>query len=254
MDIFIIYIIKTLLLPLASLLIISIVGLLLIRCKPLIAQKLLRFSLSALLLLSMPIATKYLAVSQEVYPPLNNVAAYHFAAQAIVVLGGGIRESAPEYQQLATLKSSTLERVRYAAKIAKQTQLPILVTGGKVFDTDLPSEATLMAKVLTDEFRQPVRWQEKNSRNTAENADHTQAILAQEGINRIILVTHAYHMQRAVLQFQQQGFRVLPAPTVFLSQSDTLNILSFLPSAAALQKSTLILHEIMGIIWYKLRY
>ncbi|BCG65940.1 MAG: hypothetical protein methR_P3812 [Methyloprofundus sp.] len=254
MDIFILYIIKTLLLPLASLLIISIIGILLIRRKPLIAQKLLSFSLGTLLLLSMPIVAKHLAASQEIYPPLDKVAIHDFAAQAIVVLGGGLREPAPEYQQLAALKSGTLERVRYAAKIAKQTQLPILTTGGKVFDSDLPSEAELMAKVLTDEFGQPVHWQEENSRNTAENASYTQDILIQEGISRIILVTHAYHMQRAVKQFQGQGFQVLPAPTVLLAHSDTLNILSFLPSASALQKSTLTLHEIMGIIWYELRY
>ncbi len=254
MDISIIYIIKTLLLPLASLLIISLSGVMLIQCHPCIATRLLYFALGTLLLLSLPIVSQYLAATHEVYPPLNKAAQKDFNAQAIVVLGGGLREPAPEYQQIATLKSRTLERIRYAAKLAKQTQLPVLVSGGKVFHAEFPSEAELMAQALINEFQQPVRWQETKSRNTAENARYTQAILIPQDINRILLVTHAYHMQRAVTQFQQQGLQVLPAPTAFLSYTKKLNIFSFLPSVAALQKSTLIIHEMMGCIWYGMRY
>ena len=73
-------------------------------------------------------------------------------------------------------------------------------------------------------------------------------------INRIILVTHALHMRRAVEQFQQHGLQVIPAPTLFLSKSDSLDLFSFLPSAKALENSSLVIHEILGRAWYKLRY
>ena len=72
-------------------------------------------------------------------------------------------------------------------------------------------------------------------------------------MQRIILVTHALHMRRAVQQFELQGFAVMPAPTVFLSHTE-VNLFSFLPSATALERSTLVIHEIMGRAWYKLRY
>jgi len=253
MDIFIIYVIKTLLLPMSSLLLLGITGLFLLRQRN-FAVTLISISLALLFLLSLPVVAKYLVGTQEKYPALEMTSLEIFSAQAIVVLGGGLRDSAPEYAQQITLNHRTLARIRYAALLAKQTDLPLLVSGGKVFKDSVSSEADIMAEVLNNEFNQAVRWKEQNSRNTAENAFYTQEILSQENITRIILVTHAFHMHRAVEQFQQQGLQVMPAPTVFLSRTGSLNLLSFLPSARALQISSLAIHEIMGRTWYKLRY
>jgi len=254
MDIYIIYIIKTLLLPISSLLFLGFAGLFLLSRQQVVASRLICFSLVTLLLLSLPVIAKYLAMTQEIYSPLNNSDVKGFDAQAIVVLGGGLRRPAPEYGQLATLKNSSLARVRYASRLASQTHLPGLVAGGKVLKTDGPSEAEIMAVVMQNEYKQEVLWQDRNSRNTAENALYAQKILAKEGIRRIILVTHALHMRRAVEQFQLQGLQVLPAPTVFLSRTDDLDVFSFLPSARALESSSLVIHEVMGRVWYKLRY
>ena len=254
MDIFIIYVIKTLLLPIASLLILSIAGLFLILKNRTLGITLISFSVAVLWLLSLPIVAKTLAATQEIYPAINATTIDDFSAQAIVVLGGGLRSPAPEYKQQITLKNRTLLRVRYASILAKQTRLPVLVSGGKVLKMNLPSEAEVMTDVLKKEFNQRVSWQERKSRNTAENAINSYKILSKEGVQRIILVTHALHMRRAVEQFQLQGFLVLPAPTVFLSLSDGLSVFSFLPSAASLQCSSAVIHEIMGSAWYQLRY
>lgn len=254
MDIFIIYVIKTLLLPLSSLLVIGVSGLYLLDQNRNFAVMLISFSFLTLWLLSLPLVTRYLAATQEIYPPLNNKALENFSAQAIVILGGGLRKPAVEYTQQVTLKDNTLVRVRYGAILAKQTHLPLLVSGGMVLDSELPSEAEVISDILNNEFHQSVRWQEHRSRNSAENARYTQKILHQEGIQRILLVTHALHMRRAVEQFEQQGLQVLAAPTEFLSGSGKIDVFSFLPSAKALEKNSLVIHEIMGRAWYKLRY
>ena len=253
MDIFIIYIIKTLLLPLSSLLLISLTGLFLLKQRN-YAVAIISLSLVSLFLLSLPIVTKLLTTTQEKYPPVKLTSVDDFSAQAIVVLGGGLRGVAPEYENHITLSHNTLERIRYAALLAKQTKLPLLVSGGKVLDTNIPSIAEIMADVLNNEFNQAVRWQEKESRNTAENAKYSQQMLSQDGIKRIILVTHALHMYRSVQQFRNQGLQVLPAPTVFISKQRINFPLSFLPSAGALKNSSLAIHEIMGRAWYELRY
>ena len=52
---------------------------------------------------------------------------------------------------------------------------------------------------------------EEKSLTTKENALFTRQILEKEGINKIILVTNEWHMQRAKLLFEGQGFQVLPA-------------------------------------------
>ena len=253
MDIFIIYIIKTLLLPLSSLLLISLTGLFLLKQRN-YSVTIIILSLVSLLLLSLPIVSILLTATQEKYPPIKLTSVNDFAAQAIVVLAGGLRGIAPEYENQVTLNNNSLERIRYAAQLAKQTQLPLLVSGGKVFNTHIPSEAEIMTDVLNNEFNQAVRWQEKESRNTAENAKYSQQMLSQDGIKRIILVTHALHMYRAVQQFHNQGLQVLPAPTVFISKQEINFPLSFLPSAGALKNSSLAIHEIMGRAWYALRY
>ncbi len=254
MNILIIYVIKTLLLPLSGLLIIGISGLYLLNRHRRFAMMLLSFSLLMLWLLSLPLVTKYLAATQEIYPPLTNKALEKFSAQAIVILGGGLRKPALEYGQQATVKDNTLVRVRYGALLAKRTHLPLLVSGGKVLNSKLPSEAEIMSDILNNEFHQPVRWQEQRSRNTAENAYYTQKILHREDIQRILLVTHALHMRRAVEQFEQQGLQVLAAPTEFLSGPGEVDVFSFLPSIKALKNNSSVIHEIMGRAWYKLRY
>jgi len=256
MDIFIIYVIKTLLLPISSLLLLSIFALFLWQNQPLLAQWVLRFSIGILFLLSLPIMANFLASTQEIYPVISTQALHDPANQAIVILAGGLRKPSIEYPHKITLKSRTLERIRYGHFLAKQTGLPILVSGGEVFDSTLPAEAEVMSEVLNNEFNQPVRWQEVKSRNTAQNAFYSSAILAKAGMSHIILVTHALHMSRAMIQFQKTKLTVIPAPTVFLSNTAPwkFSLFDYLPSVHALENSTMVIHEILGQWWYQLRY
>ncbi len=171
-------------------------------------------------------------------------------ADAIVVLGGGTYFNAPEYGG-DTVSEASLQRLRYAAKLFHETGRPILVTGGKPLGNAL-SEAAQMKSVLEQEFKIPVQWTEDNSDNTFENARYSYTILHSLGIKRIYLVTHAWHMPRAVLAFKAAGFEVVAAPTVFTTRFAT-NILSFIPSAHALSASSVFIHEEIGLLWYRLK-
>jgi uncharacterized SAM-binding protein YcdF (DUF218 family) len=253
MDIYLIYIIKTLILPVASLLTLGLIGLFLFRRSD-FSMLLIGFSLIMLSMLSLPVVSVFLAGIQEKYPAVDDAVLSDFSAQAIVILGGGLKIPAPEYPLQLTVSNTTLERIRYGAFLAQKMQLPILVSGGKVFSDRPLAEADVMAQVLQQEFKQSVQWREQNSRNTAENALYAANMLKSVGVNRIILVTHAFHMSRAMEQFQQQNLEILPAPTVFFSKVLSYKILDFIPSAEALQKSTLMIHEMIGQLWYKIRY
>ena len=149
----------------------------------------------------------------------------------------------------------TLERVRYGAWLHRHSRLPILATGGKVYESSRPAEAELIRQVLTEEFRVPVQWIEVYSRNSWENAEFSQVILKEAGIKRIYLITQAWHMPRARMAFEAVGLEVIPAPTGFLhGEDDAPLILDFLPSSGALLTNYFVAHELMGIVWYKLRY
>jgi uncharacterized SAM-binding protein YcdF (DUF218 family) len=164
-------------------------------------------------------------------------------AQAVVILGGGVRRDAPEYGG-DTLGRLTLERVRYGAKLARETGLPVLVAGGTVLG-DTATEASLMRAALEREFNIPVRWVEEKSRNTHENARFAAAILKRDGVKRVVLVIHGFDIRRARAEFTDAGLEVVPAPTV-VPRFEITSPLDFLPSMAALQGSYYALYELLA--------
>jgi len=169
-----------------------------------------------------------------------------------VVLGGGYRDVAPEYGG-HDLGPYTLERVRYAAWLHHKTGLPVLVSGGDVFNRGV-AESRIMARYLRDEHAVPTVLIEDTSRNTYENAQKSAALLAQRAINRALLVTHAWHMARAVDVFNTTSLTVIPAPTAFEGLgSPAPALFGYLPNAKGIERSSLALHEILGRVWYRLR-
>lgn len=206
-----------------------------------------------LVLLSLPIVSGGLVRWYEDMPALDESTLKQTTAQAIVVLGGGRNTNAPEYQQ-DTVSRYSLVRLRYAAYLQRQTKLPVLTTGGRVYGDESISEAALIRQVLQNEFNVPVRWVEETSRTTFENAINTQTVLASENINHILLVTDAMHMPRAKEAFMQAGFAVTAAPTAFHTRSSGTFIGGVLPDAKSLFLANALFHEWLGRLWYRLRY
>lgn len=248
MSWFITNLISAFLLPPLNLMLVALLGLFIIRSHSRLGRTLLIGSLSLLWLC----ATPYFAGSalQLLEGSPNKIDAQAQPADAIVVLGGGTYFNAPEYG-MDTVSESTLTRLRYAARLQRETGRPVLVTGGKPLGNDI-SEAHLMRAVLEQEFKIPVRWVEDASDNTLENARYTHQLLQKDGIKRIYLVTHAWHMPRSILAFRAAGFEVIPAPTAFTTRYRT-DLLSFIPNAGGLYGSSIFMHEIIGLLWYRLR-
>lgn len=200
---------------------------------------------------SIPAIVDPLALDWEsLAPPIRTIPKN---AQAIVVIGGGSRPS-PAYGNHDTVTLLTLQRVRYVAYLAKRSGLPILVSGGRDWFGERQSEAELMARVLTEEYGLHVRWQDTRSRSTWGNARQTARILIPSGIRRVVLVTQAWHMPRALWSFRHVGFSPIAAPVGFVSQSWTQDgVLGWIPQARAVVTMAEITHEIVGMYWYRLR-
>lgn len=237
---------KSILLPHTSLLLLMLVAWLGWYRWPRFSRALLGFSLLGLWLMSLPlVGGTMLKALENGYQPLAEVGAAEIAkAQAIVVLGGGRSTDAKEFGG-DTVNGRTLARLRYGALVHRQTGLPLLLAGGRVYEQDEPSEAQLMAEVMVNEFQVPVSWQETNSRTTAENARFSADILQQQNIHTILLVTQAWHMPRAMAAFEEVGLKVIAAPTGF-TDVDLSNVLNWLPSTSAMQSSYFALHEWLG--------
>lgn len=172
-------------------------------------------------------------------------------ADAIVILGGGTYFHAPEYAGTDTISEATLIRLRYGAKLQRETGKPILVTGGKPLGNNT-SEAQQMRASLEQDFRIPVRWIEEASNNTFENALYSFQTLQKAGIKKIYLVTHAWHMHRSAEVFRRAGFEVIEAPTAFTTRYQ-IDPIAFLPNSGSLHDSKIFVHEIIGLLWYRVK-
>lgn len=227
-------------LPPAGPLIVALVGLALVRRAPRTGRALAWGGVLALLLLSTPIVAFWLTRPFDIaaFDPTHA-----HGAQAVVILGGGTRRGAPEYGG-DTLGRLTLERLRYGARVAKATGLPVLVTGGRLQDAEL-SEAELMGEALAGEYGIAARWLEPSSRNTHENAHFSAAMLKRDGVKRVVLVAHAIDMPRATAEFASAGIDVVPAATGLPSQG-SWRIGDLVPSAGALQASHDALYEALA--------
>jgi uncharacterized SAM-binding protein YcdF (DUF218 family) len=211
-------------------------------------------SLLSLLICSLPIVSASLLDMLQTDPPLleKNLKKNLANVDALVLLAGGRRSNAEEFDG-DTVSELTLERVRYAAWLAKRTGLPLIVSGGRL-NNENKSLAELIQDVLQKEFIVIVDDIETESRNTFENARNTSRILKVNNMRKIALVTHAWHMPRAKKAFEFFEIEVIPAPTAFYGRSTETGTTKFLPSANALFYSGMAFHEMFGAFWYELRY
>lgn len=184
-------------------------------------------------------------------------------ADAIVVLGGMTRSISPP-RVMPDLNEQG-DRILYAAKLYKEGKAPlIIVSGGRIaWYGEVESEAIDMARILQlMGIPSEAIIKEGESLNTYENALFTKKILEEKGIEKILLVTSAYHTPRSLKIFQRQGIEAIPAPTDFIISEESMNsydysieslILGFLPKSESLFNTTKVIKEYIGTLVYRLR-
>ena len=232
-------VIKAIVLPPCGPLLVAATGLALLRTRPRTGRFLAAIGIAILFLLSLPVVAWLLVRSLYDGPVFD--ASQARTSQAIVILGGGIRR-APELGG-DTMNRLTLERVRFGARVARQTGLPVLVSGGSTYGGT--PEARIMREALRDEFGVEARWTEYASRTTAENAARSADILRASGISRVVLVTHSFDVPRAHAEFAAHGIEAIPAATNMPARRVD-SVTDFLPSMSALQESYYALYEILA--------
>ncbi len=203
---------------------------------------------------SLPVVSDWVRLSLEArYPPAGVESLP--TAGAILVLGGAMQGAAPAhpYPNLG----AAADRVWHAARLYHAGKAPLIVaSGGRLsWARDPDPEADAMVQFLTAlGVPQESLVAERHSRTTFENARETRPLLAARGIDEVLLVTSALHMQRAEATLRAAGIRVIAAPTdheVLTGFAPTL--LDYLPDAGALEGSSRALKEYLGLWVYRLR-
>jgi uncharacterized SAM-binding protein YcdF (DUF218 family) len=218
------------------------------------ARLLIFVAASLLALMSLPAVSVLLMAPLETYPALN-ADSLPRDAQGIIVMGAGGLPRQPEYGA-DIADNLSMQRLRYAAFLHRRTGLPVYLTGGTLEPEHEPV-GLLMGRAMREELGIPVAGVESASRNSWENAAYSRPMLERDGIGRVLLVTHAWHMGRSVEAFERAGIPVIPAPTGFVHRPgwrEDLEWYDWLPDAKALMTSYYAVHEHLGRVWYQIRY
>ena len=186
-----------------------------------------------------PVADALIGPLENYYPLKRNL-----SGDVILVLGSGGNMQAPDLEGKGFPSGESLSRLVCAYRLWKRLQVPIIFSGG---------EASGVAKKVLVEMGvlEMDVIEENHSRDTYENTDHTRRIIEARGFESPILVTSAYHMRRAVLNFASRDIRVTPFPCDYKATKD-YNIYAFLPKQGRLMVSSIALKEYMGLMAYNL--
>lgn len=172
---------------------------------------------------------------------------------AIVVLGGGTRVLASEYGE-SHLNNISAERLHYGLWLARQLPLPVLFSGSNGWaQPDAPAEATVAARVASRDYGRTLRWQESQSHDTRGNARFSLPMLQKDGVTQVVLVTHGWHMRRAVRAFTEEASRigmalkVVPAPMGLVADRQLPALQRWVPSMEGNQRVRQALREWIGL-------
>ena len=184
------------------------------------------------------------------------------SAEAIVVLSGG-RVLAPGAAKISEWTDA--DRFFGGLELYAAGKAPLLVfTGGSApWEPTAPSEGEMLVGFARG-FGVPAEAAVTTGKvfNTADEATAVAGLLTERRASgklsdppTVLLVTSAFHMPRAMVQFEAAGLRVEPYPVDFLVSSEKLvAVMDFLPTASALSQTELALREFYGRIFYRIRH
>ena len=166
------------------------------------------------------------------------------AGDVIIMLGGGAMPDSPDVDGVGALCSSPANRLLTAVRLQRKLGVPILLSGGQVYE-DTGAEAKIARRILIDlGVPESKILVETRSINTTQNARYSAEILRAQGLTQPILVTSAFHMKRAVLNFKKQGIDVVPYPADYqVTHHPVFHYTKLRPQTEALLDNVTVLQE-----------
>ena len=166
------------------------------------------------------------------------------AGDVIIMLGGGAMPDSPDVDGVGALCSSPANRLLTAVRLQRKLGVPILLSGGQVYE-DTGAEAKIARRILIDlGVPEEQILVETRSINTTQNARYSAEILRAQDLTQPILVTSAFHMKRAVLNFKKQGIDVVPYPADYqVTHHPVFHYTKLRPQTEALLDNVTVLQE-----------
>lgn len=187
------------------------------------------------------VAEKLMGRLESVYEPPETP-----HGDVIVMLGGGAMPDSPDVDGIGSLCGSPANRLLAVVRLYHMLHVPILISGGQVY-SDSGAEAKIASRVLqTLGVPEQDILVEAKSVNTTQNARYSAEIIGEHGFREPILVTSAFHMRRAVFNFERAGVRVVPYPTDYMvSRHPVFHYTKLRPQTEALFDNVTVLQEVL---------
>ena len=209
--------------------------------------------IGVLIICSMPILSgKLISFLERDYvlaPPVSAA-----TADAVVVLSGMVRTIEGK-NGLTYEWGEASDRIFAGIDLIKVNKAPILIlTGGKLpWSVGKPEGEHL--KIIAEQLGIPSNriLLTENVQNTDQEAKAVSKLLNKTDPS-VILVTSAFHMPRAQKVFEAAGIIVIPFPVDFLSGADKNSMMTYIPSAEAFGTTSFFIREMIGRLYYALKY
>ena len=215
-----------------------------------------RINLVAILLLataSLPIVShSFIQTLEQDYELLNIDEVGE--ADAIVVLSGMVR-TLNQRNILSYEWTDAADRIFAGIELKRANKAPKLaLTGGKLpWSVGKPEGEFLRDIAIKNGIPSEQIWITENVQNTDQEARATLNILENEN-PKVILVTSAFHMPRARKVFEAAGLKVIPFAVDFRASADKITLMDFIPSADALKDTSFFVREMIGRLYYAIKY
>ncbi|MBR6012258.1 MAG: YdcF family protein [Selenomonadaceae bacterium] len=190
------------------------------------------------------VADCFMGKLEHEYSPPENLE--ECGADVIVFLGGGAIKDVQDVDGEGGLTSSASSRLLTAVRIQRLLDVPIILSGGQLY-SDSGEEAVIAGRILQSlDVPADKILLETKSINTTQNAVYSAEIIREKNFKRPLVVTSAFHMRRAVLNFSRQGLEIIPYPTNFtVPKKSKFHYISLRPQAAALLLNVTVMQEIL---------
>ncbi|HXX67928.1 MAG TPA: YdcF family protein [Polyangiaceae bacterium] len=168
---------------------------------------------------------------------------------AVIVLGGFVNQDpeVPDYTEGIDRLFAGFDELRSGR--ARH----VLLCGGRVGREEPSAEAAILERQLESWGIAPDRIViDDRSRNTHQNAVEAARIVRERGWTRLLLVTSAFHFERAAGCFRRAGLTFDALPVDYRSYDPSRFSGSWLPRVEALSESTMAIREYVGRAVYSL--
>lgn len=250
MNLMMLRIAQSLLLPPSIILFLGGFGLVVLKKRPHIGKCLMVAGIFSLYIISIgPVTDMLIRPLEESFTPFKKP---FNSANVIVILGGGVIDLSTLGMKPVPSNTSTARLIYGITLYREYPGSTLIISGGSgepdrqdISEADAMKEMAISLGVPAIDI-----FVENSSGSTIESVNALRALIKRK---KVILVTSAYHMKRAVAMFRKVGIEVIPASTDYVSERRGHSFYSFIPKASNLMISTIALSEYMSYTWYTLK-